>query len=184
MKKRLLKKRFLIPLIVVAMLAIGAVAAYAAFSTTASTPAYASSTGDAHISLGLVGSQWDLSNLVPASGPTSPAARSETISVTNDGKTNLEINLTASFNNVQAGDGSYWGDVLDIQVAGPYGTWNGTLDQLNALNGGLGADLGAWGQGAANVTLTVWLNSGAGNAWQNWSGTPITFNFNGTQNVQ
>jgi hypothetical protein len=176
--KRLLKKRVLIPLVVVVALAIGGAAAYAAFSASASTVPYNVSTGTATISLGLVGPEWSLANLVPASGPSSSNAQTETIAVTNSGQTNLDMALTATFNNIQASDGSYLGDVLDLQIVGPHNSWSGTFDQLNSF------DLGTWGQGTANVTLTVWLNSGAGNAWQGWSGEPITFNFNGTQIVQ
>ncbi len=176
--KKLLKKRVLIPLAVVVALAIGGAIAYAAFSTSASAGPYNVSTGTAGIQLSLVGPQWSLDGLVPASGPSSPNAQSETIAVDNTGNMNLDMQLTATFANIQAQDGSYLGDVLDVQVVGPHNSWSGSFNQLGSF------DLGTWGQGTANVTITVWLNSGAGNAWQGWSGEPITFNFNGTQIVQ
>jgi hypothetical protein len=172
------KKLVIITVIVVVAMAIAASAAYALFTSSASTDPYTVSTGTANITLGLAGPQWSLASLVPASGPASSDARSETITVNNSGQTSLDMQLTATYNNVQASDGSYLSQVLDLQVVGPHGTWIGHLGDLGSL------DLGAWGLGTANVTLTVWLDAAAGNPWQGWAGTPITFNFNGTQIVQ
>jgi hypothetical protein len=182
--KKLLKKRVLIPLAIVVALAIAAVSAYAAFSGSVATgnSAVATSAVPA-ITLNSQGSgaiALTFANIVPASGPSSPTAVSQTVLVTGDPTMGLNVAMTTSSPGWY-GDSSVANDI-QVQISGdPNGVQTTTLWGL--LNGSV--PLGTWSPtGSANVTITMWLPANAGNGDAGQGASDVVFTFTGTQIVQ
>jgi hypothetical protein len=172
-----MRKRLIIGIVVVVACAIAAGAAYALFTSSTSSAANNLGTGNLP-AIGLNGAESTVANftgLIPANGPTSPSAKTETIQVTGDATMPLNIALSAA---------SDWGagitDYIDVQVVvnGGSPVYYGNLTGLNVA-------LGQWGAGSTYpVTITVWLDVSAGNTLANLNGGHVTFTFTGTQVAQ
>jgi hypothetical protein len=184
--RKLLKKRYFIPLAVIAVMAIGAVAAYAAFYSSGSASG-TETTGN--IAVTVTPSTWQPTGqpLVPLNLPSGPAAPGTTATANVDYQ-----NITGSFTNSIPVDVYYqvtcsggWGGVLNAEI------WVDTTSGWQVLAGPAAiSTMGSWKNEISQVpagtnntepaVIAVWLNSSAGPGFMNQSPS-VTFSMEAVQ---
>ncbi|HUK76240.1 MAG TPA: hypothetical protein VL117_01425 [Thermoleophilia bacterium] len=168
--KKLLKKRVLIPLIVIAVVAIGAAVAYAAFTSAPVTTSSNLTTATPGLLINQVNPAWNLTNLVPGTTYT------ETVQLKNSGSMTFNsLGLTDSLSNNASGDAGDIGSLLYVTIDG------GNPISVDALASGVQISGTIVSGGYESVVLTLQLDSGADNSYAGYNFGNLSFTFTGNQ---
>ena len=182
MRKKLLRKRVLIPLLLVVVLAIAAGAAFAYYVTTATSTATAY-TGSFNITANTqVTDTWTTTYLMPSAGVTGPYAGKyvawRDVTLVNNGNADETVAVTAQRRAELAGRRRLQRCAApgDLRLGLDYSLVPDTL--FNALNASLVAIPAG---GSVSLHMALWLDSGVSNTNYAGQNMPITITFTATQ---